>query len=600
MFLKRRTRTKDGKTPIYYSVCESLRVSRDRVVQRQILHLGELNTTQINSWQHSIDVLHEDGQRRQLRLFTDRDQSAPNDPDVVEVKLSSFAVKSPRRFGDCWAATQLWEDLGLRAFWQNALADAPGDVPWDKVLELLVVNRLLAPRSELFVHENCFPQTAMDVLLDTDARVADKDRLYRSLDRLLAHKPALEQHLAAKWKDLFGATFDLLLYDLTSTYFEGDVDALPKARRGYSRDHRPDCKQLVLALIVTPEGFPLTYEVFPGNRLDRTTLQDILDTIEKKFGKARRLWVFDRGIVSEDNLELLRQRGAHYLVGTPRSQLKAYEQKLLEGNWQKVSDTVQVQLLPETDEVSVLCRSTGRVQKERAMRRRRLRWLIGDLRGLRRRVREGQLKQRELIQRAIGRLQERHPQAWRWLNWELHETDAGLAFDWDWDREKFQTSARAEGAYLLRAHWTERDPAKLWQTYVQLTEAEAAFRTLKSEVKVRPIWHWTEKRVEAHVLVAFPGYCLWVCLKKKSEPSAPSLTPWQILDQLGRMALVEVWFELRDGRRMCLPRITQPEPAQAVLLAQLKWRLPQQPPPRVYAQDLPPVGPELAALPGAA
>ena len=408
MFLKRRTRTKDGKTHIYYSVCESLRVSRDRVVQRQILHLGELNTTQIDSWQHSIDVL--------------------------------------------------------------------------------------------------------------------------------AHKPALEQHLAAKWKDLFGATFDLLLYDLTSTYFEGDVDALPKARRGYSRDHRPDCKQLVLALIVTPEGFPLTYEVFPGNRLDRTTLQDILDTIEKKFGKARRLWVFDRGIVSEDNLELLRQRGAHYLVGTPRSQLKAYEQKLLEGNWQKVSDTVQVQLLPETDEVSVLCRSTGRVQKERAMRRRRLRWLIGDLRGLRRRVREGQLKQRELIQRAIGRLQERHPQAWRWLNWELHETDAGLAFDWDWDREKFQTSARAEGAYLLRAHWTERDPAKLWQTYVQLTEAEAAFRTLKSEVKVRPIWHWTEKRVEAHVLVAFLGYCLWVCLKKKSEPSAPSLTPWQILDQLGRTA----------------------------------------------------------------
>jgi hypothetical protein len=241
---------------------------------------------------------------------------------VVEVKLSSFAVKSPRRFGDCWAATQLWEDLGLRAFWQNALADAPGDVPWDKVLELLVVNRLLAPRSELFVHEKWFPQTAMDVLLNTDGRVADKDRLYRCLDRLLAHKPALEQHLAAKWKDLFGATFDLLLYDLTSTCFEGDVDALPKAWRGYSRDHRPDCKQLVLALIVTPEGFPLTYEVFPGNRLDRTTLQDILDTLEKKFGKARRLWVFDRGIVSEDNLELLRQRGAHYLVGTPRSQLK--------------------------------------------------------------------------------------------------------------------------------------------------------------------------------------------------------------------------------------------------------------------------------------
>jgi Transposase DDE domain len=595
MFLKRRTRTKDGKTHIYYSVCESLRLSRHRVVQRQVLHLGELNTTQLDSWQHSIDVLHEDGQRRQLRLFTDRDPPAPDAPDVVEVKLSSFAVQSPRRFGDCWAATQLWEDLGLHTFWRDALAQDAGDVPWDKVLELLVVNRLLAPRSELFVHEKWFPQTAMDMLLDTDARVADKDRLYRCLDRLLKHKPALEQHLAAKWQDLFGATFDLRLYDLTSTYFEGDANAVPQAQRGYSRDHRPDCKQLVLALIVTPEGFPLTYEVFPGNRLDRTTLEHILDTIEAKFGKARRLWVFDRGIVSEDNLELLRQRGAHSLVGTPKSQLKAYEQKLLEGDWQKISDQVQVQLLPEADEVYVLCRSAGRVQKERAMRRRGLRRLIGDLRSLRRRVCAGQLKQRELIQRLIGRLQERHPQAWRWLQWELRETDTGLQFTWDWEREKFQKSARAEGAYLLRAHWTERDPAILWQTYVQLTEAEAAFRTLKSEVKVRPIWHWTEKRVEAHVLVAFLGYCLWVCLKKKAERSAPSLTPWQILDQLGRIALVEVWFELRDGRRMCLPRITQPEPAQALLLEQLNWSLPQQPPPRVYAQDLLPSGQKVTA-----
>jgi transposase len=588
MFLKRRSRTKDGKTHTYYSVCESLRVSRDVVVQRQVLHLGELNSSQLDSWQHSIDVLHEDGQRRQLRLFTDRDQSAPDAPDVVEVKLSSFAVKAPRRFGDCWAATQLWDDLGLRQFWRAALADSPGDVPWDKVLELLVVNRLLAPRSELFVHEKWFPQTAMDVLLDTDARVADKDRLYRCLDRLLDHKPALEQHLAQQWKDLFGATFDLLLYDLTSTYFGGDVAAVPKARRGYSRDHRPDCKQLVLALIVTPEGFPLTYEIFPGNRLDRTTLAEILDTIEKKFGKARRLWIFDRGIVSDDNLQLLRERGAHYLVGTPKSQLRAYEQKLLAGDWRKISAEVQVQLIPESDEVYVLCRSTGRVQKERAMRQRWLRKLISDLRKLRRRVKEGQLKQRELIQRVIGRLQERHPQAWRWLKWELKATEAGLVFDWDWAREKFQKSAQAEGAYLLRAHWPERDPAKLWQTYVQLTEAEAAFRTLKSEVNVRPIWHWTEKRVEAHVLVAFLGYCLWVCLKQKAQRRAPSLTPWQILDQLGRIRLVEVWFELRDGRAMCLPRITQPEAAQAVLLAQLEWQLPQQPPPRVQAQDLPP------------
>ena len=335
--------------------------------------------------------------------------------------------------------------LGLDSFWREALAQDAGDVPWEKVIELLAVNRLIAPRSELSIHEKWFPQTAMDLLLDTDARVAGKDRLYRCLDRITAHKPALEEHLAQKWKDLFGATFDLLLYDLTSTYFEGDVEAVPKARRGYSRDHRPDCKQLVLALVVTPEGFALSYELFAGNRLDRTTLEHILDTIEKKFGKARRLWVFDRGIVSEENLQLLRERGAHYLVGTPRSQLKAYEEPLLTGDWQKVSEPVQGQLIPESEEVYVLCRSAGRVLKERAMRQRWLRKLIGDLRKLRQRVQDGRLKEREGIQRAIGRLQERHPQAWRWLQWELTETEAGLALAWDWDREKFKQSKQAEG-----------------------------------------------------------------------------------------------------------------------------------------------------------
>lgn len=583
MYLKRRVRHKDGEDHVYYAVCESLRVSRRRVVQRQVLHLGELNTTQVDCWQQTIEVIHEDGQRHQRRLFTDREACAPGDPDVVEVRLSSFAVKAPRRFGDCWVGCQLWAELDLDRFWQEALAQEAGAVPWEKVLELLVVNRLLAPRSELFVHEKWFGQTAMDLLLDTDASVADKDRLYRCLDRLLAHKAALEQHLAARWKDLFGASFDVLLYDLTSTYFEGQAQGVPQARRGYSRDHRPDCKQLLIALIVSAEGLPLTYEIFPGNRLDRSTLSQVLDAVEGKYGKARRVWVFDRGVVSEENLQLLRERGAHYLVGTPKSQLKVYQQRLVAGTWQEVSPEVEVQLLPEAQEVYVLCRSRRRRDKERAIRQRRLRGLIGDLRALRRRLQQGRLKDPELIQQQLGRLQERHPQAWRWLRWELQ----GNQLDWDWDRAAFQAAAQTEGAYLLRAHWTEKDPARLWQTYVQLTEAEAAFRTLKSEVKVRPIWHWLERRVEAHVLVAFLGYCLWVCLRKKAQRIAPSLTPWQILAQLGQIALVEVWFELRDGRQICLPRITQPEPVQALLLQQLNWQLPQQPPPRIYPQDLP-------------
>ena len=585
MFLKCRSRHKGGKTHRYYSVCESLRVSSGRTVQRQLLHLGELSSARIDSWQRTIETLHEDGSRRQQRFTTDRDrQSACADPDVVEVKLSSFTVKTPRRFGDCWVGCLLWEQLGLRAFWQERLGEQPGEVPWAKVLELLAVNRLLAPRSELFVHEKWFPQTAMDLLLETDASVAAKDRLYRCLDRIVEQKAALEQHLAGKWKDLFGASFDLLLYDLTSTYFEGRAAEVPAAARGYSRDHRPDCLQLVLALVVTPEGLPLTYEVFAGNTLDRATLQTILDAVETKYGKARRLWVFDRGIVSEENLGLLRQRGAHYLVGTPKHRLKAYERQLLEGAWSRVNAEVEVQLVAEADEVYVLCRSVGRREKERAMRRRWLRGLIGDLRSLRRRVRMGQLKKPELIQQQIGRLAERHPQAWRWLSEVKAEA---IEVSWTWDREGFGRSVRAEGAYLLRAHWTEKDPAKLWQTYVQLAEAEAAFRTLKSEVRVRPIWHWVGGRVEAHLMVAFLGYCLWVALKKQCERAAPALTPWQVLDQMGRVVLVEVWFQLRDERWLCLPRITQPEPGQAMLLHQLGWKLPSQPPPRIHAERVP-------------
>src|SRR2546426_3297407 len=533
MYLKRRTREKDGKTHVHYALCESLRVSSTRVVQRTVLHLGELNTTQLDRWQHTIEVLHEDGQRQQLRLFTDREGQAPLASDVVEVRLSTLRVEQPRRFGDCWVGTQLWEQLGLRAFWQEALRDELGQVPWHKVLELLAVNRLVAPRRELFVHEKWFGQTAMELLLDTDPSVADKDRLYRCLDRLLAHKENLEEHLSTQWRDLFGARYDLLLYDLSSTYFEGAMEGVPAARRGYSRDHRPDCKQLVIGLIVTPEGFPLSYEIFPGNRSDVTTLQEMVEAVEKKHRTLRRVWVFDRGIVSEGNLRWLRERGAHYLVGTPRAQLKAYEQHLLAGTWQQISEEIQVQLVEADQEVYVLCRSSGRREKEAAMRRRQVLGLMRALLKVRRQLRRGRIKKAARLQRRLGRLQERYARVWKYARVQAE----GLTLGWDWDREQLRLAAVRDGAYLLRAHWTEKDPARLWEAYVQLSEAEAAFWTLKSEVKVRPIWHWLERRVEAHVLVAFLGYCLWVCLKHRLRSAAPSLTPWQALDQLGRISL---------------------------------------------------------------
>ena len=593
MFLKRRVRRKDGKDHIYYSVCESLRVHSGRVIQRQVLHLGELNTTQIESWQRTLEVIDGDdhGRRLQRRLFADREGGAPAADDVIEIRLSSLRVREPRRFGDCWAGCRLWQELGLDSFWQKCLEDERGEVPWTKVLELLAVNRLLDPRSELFVHEKWFPQTAMDVLLDCDFAVAHKDRLYRCLDRIVGHKAELEQHLAAKWKDLFGASFDIILYDLTSTYFEGSAQGVAKAKRGYSRDHRPDCKQLVIALVVTAEGFPLTYEIFEGNKIDSTTLKDIVEAVEGKHGKARRVWVFDRGITTEDNLKWLRERGACYLVGTPKPQLNAFEQHLTEKDWQKASSEVEVKLCPNDNDVYVLARSQGRVQKEHAMRRRVIKACLRDLIKLKRSIVRGSIKDDKLIERRIAHLEERHRPMWRFLK-HCRYDETKKRIEWEWNREKWRAAVKRDGAYLLRAHWpSQHSAAELWQTYVQLTEAEAAFRTMKSEIKVRPIWHQIGHRVEAHIMVAFLGYAMHVCLKKLAAKRAPSLTSWQVLQHLRKIVLVDVEFDTADGRAITLPRITFPEKEQAALLLQLGWTLPEQPPPRIRRPQVP--GPDL-------
>jgi transposase len=425
------------------------------------------------------------------------------------------------------------------------------------------------------------------LLLDCNAAVAEKDRLYRALDRMVPHKAALERHLAERWRDLFGANFDVLLYDLTSTYFEGEAQGVDKAARGYSRDHRPDCAQIVIAMLVTPEGFPLTYEVFDGDRADVTTLEQMLDEVESKHGRARRIWIFDRGIVSQANLEKLRQRGGQYVVGTPRHQLEAYQKELLEGNWSQISDSVQVQLIAQEQETYVLARSVDRAKKEEAMRWRQVRGLMRDLIRLRRAVRKGSLIKADKVLMRLGRLSERWPRAWHYV--EVDWKDGRLS--WQWDRQALRLAQHRDGAYLLRTNLTDRSPDSLWRMYVQLTEVEAVFRALKSELAIRPIWHWVGPRVEAHVMVAFLGYCMWVCLKQKLKASAPSLSPWQLLDQFKRILQVEVWFKLREGGAICLPRVTQPEPAQSMLLHHLGWVLPEQPPPRIYKDQVPDVWP---------
>jgi transposase len=583
MFLKANRRRKDGKQHVYYTLNESLRVSRRRVVQRTVLHLGELNTTQVERWQRTIETVHEDGARHQMRLFTDREGEAPAGEDVAEVILSSLQLRRPREFGAAWVGCKLWEELGLRGLWEEALGEQAGQVRWAKVVELLAVNRLCAPGSELSVHEKWYPRSAMDVLLDCDDRVAERNRLYRCLDRIVGHKEALEKHLAKRWRDLFGAHFDVLLYDLTSTYFEGEVAEVEKARRGYSRDKRPECKQVLIALVVTPEGFPLSYEVFEGNRADVTTLEEVVEAIERKYGRADRIWVFDRGMVSEENLAGLRERGVRYLVGTPRSRLKRYERQLLEGDWDEVAEAVEVQLIGEGQETYVLARSRTRAQKERAMRTRAVGGLMRELIRLRRSLRRGRLVNPSKVAHRLGRLHERYPAAWRYAGVEWD----GQQLRWRWDRAGLGQAALRDGAYLLRTNLTDVDAAQLWRNYIQLTEVESAFRVLKSEIVIRPIWHWVSQRVEAHVMVAFLGYALWVALKQKLRAAAPSLTPWQLLDQFKRIQLIEVWFKTRDRRAICLPRITQPETAQAALLDQLGWRLPAQPPPRIYRHQIP-------------
>jgi len=406
------------------------------------------------------------------------------------------------------------------------------------------------------------------------------------LDKALEHRDALMGHLQERWSDLFGSECQILLYDLTSTYFEGEAAGVPGAARGYSRDHRPDTLQVIVALVVTAEGFPVAYEVFDGDTADVSTLEEIVSKIESKYGMKGRVWVFDRGVVSEDNLQELRERGAYYLVGTPRRKLADFERELLTGDWQEIAGNpgVRVQLLSQGTETFVLARSLQRARKESAMLGNQLVRLHRSLRALSRVVARGGLKDAGKIERRLGRLEERYPQGWSMLSAVEHRRGQ---LSWSWNKARLRAAKLRQGAYLLRTNLDPMDPDALWRQYVQLTEVEAAFRALKSELAIRPIWQRIQRRVEAHILVAFLGYCLWVCLKQKLKAVAQSITPARALESLRSILMVEVWFNLRDGGQLCLPRITELEKEQALLLHHLAWHLPAQPPPRIYRHQVP-------------
>jgi len=584
MFLRSTGRKKDGKDHRYFSIVESHRLSSGKMAQRTVLYLGEVNDQQAGAWRKSLEVFDEDRQSSlTLSLFPEDREIPPDAVDGLQVKLSGLELRRARAFGNCWLACELWRQLGLDGFWQQRLPDGREAVRWEKVLQVLVVNRWIDPGSEWRLHRQWFLSSAMDELLGVDFAVAEKDRLYRCLDRILEHKPELFVWLKQKWADLFHADFEVLLYDLTSTYFEGEMEENPKAKYGYSRDGRPDCLQVVIALVITPDGFPLAYEVMDGNTSDRTTLRGFLDQIENTYGQAKRLWVMDRGIPSEAILAEMRNpaRPVSYLVGTGKSKIKQYEKKWLDLPWHKVRDSVEVKLFEQDGELYVLAKSEGRQRKEIAMRRRRLARLLRKLRAMRR-----SLPSRDQLLMRIGAAKTAAGRAFSFVKIQVPDAQQPVtraSFRFTVDKNKLQEAELRDGHYLLRSNLTGADPAVLWTRYVQLTQIESAFRSLKSELGIRPIYHHLEHRVDAHILVAFLAYCLQVTLKNRLWLLAPGLTPTAVMEKLATIQMIDLWIPTVDGRWLILPRYTQPEKDTKILLEKLKLELPTQPPPRITA-----------------
>ncbi len=563
-----------GKEHRYWSLVETVRTP-DGPRQRTLCYLGELNSSTRARWQKTVEVFNEQGESTQLKLFP-AEAAAPEYPGVARVLVKKVRVERTRRFGDCYLGLELWKRLGLDQLFAQHLDVDSADVPWSRVAAVLAINRLCDPGSELAIEQHWYPSSALDDLLHIEEGKINDTRLYRCLDRLLPLKTKLEQHLKQRYGELFGAEFDVLLYDLTSTYVEGGSEVNPMMRRGYSRDHRPDCEQLVLALIVNPDGFPFSYEVFDGNRADVTTVEAILRIVERKHGKARRVWIFDRGVVSEENLAAIRKRGGEYLVGTPRSKLKQFQAELLKDDFEKMRPEVEVKqvTIPGGEETYILCRTAGRKEKEKAIWSRFVVKIERALAGLEKRIAEGQLKDRYKMERYLGRIQARHPQVADLYEMAVKPTAKGVRLAWRLKPGQEQWREAREGAYLLRTNLTAGSAAELWKKYMQLTEVEAAFRALKSELAIRPLFHQLERRVKAHLLVAFLGYALRVTLKHLLKRSGSEDSPATVLKRLSELHRVDIVLPTVEGREIWLRRITNPDDHQRVLLHQLRLDLP--------------------------
>ena len=591
MFLRYNTRKKDGKEHRYWSVVENRRLRVGHPTQRTVLYLGEINDMQQAAWRKSLDVVNEAQQcTEQICLFPEDREIPAEVLNGLRVKLSELTLQRPRVFGDCWLGCRLWDGLPLGPFWRERLPEGKAEVPWFKVLELLTVRQLVAPGSKWHLHRRWFLSSAMDQLLEEDFAVAAKNRLYECLDRIDEHRAALFTHLQARWKDLFGATYDLLLYDLTSTYFEGEMEQAPKAKHGYSRDKRSDCRQVVIAVVLSAEGFPLAYEIMPGNTSDRTTLQGFLQKIQMLYGQARRIWVMDRGIPTEETLQQMRQSDppVGYLVGPPRARWDQFKAQFENVPWQKLRDTIEVKLLCQEQEVYVLAKSQGRRQKETAIRRKKLARLLRTLQVLRR-TRQRAWKRDTLLHK-LGAAHKEAGRAWGFVKITVPKARQPVnrdTFQFELLQDKLQDAQQRDGHYLLRGFAAGDQGGPLWERYMQLSEIEAAFKTLKSDLQLRPIRHHVEQRIEAHILVCFLAYCLSVTLRKHLQVHAPGLTPRAVLETLSSILMLDVHIPLADGRELVMPRYTQPEAEHRLVLEKLGWELPPQPPPRIRRSQVP-------------
>jgi len=590
MFWRPPQRSKDGKDHTYWSLVETVRTAQGPR-QRKLCYLGELNSSAQGRWLKTIEVFNQQGEAEQLKLFPAHVEGPADDPQVARVLVNRVRLERTRQFGACFLGWEMWKRLALDGFFEEAVDGDAADVPWSRVAALLAIHRLCAPGSELALEERWYPSTALDDLLEIEEGKINDTRLYRWLDRILPYQTKLERHLKERYGELFGAEFDVLLYDLTSSYVEGAAEKNPMMRRGYSRDHRPDCAQMVIALIVNSEGFPFSYETLDGNRADVSTMETMLRMVERKYGKARRIWVFDRGIVSEEHLQAIGKRGGQYLVGTPRSQMKQFAAELLKDDWTRVRPAVEVKqvAVPQGEETYLLCRTDGRKEKEKAIRKRFSTRMELALQRLQKTIAAGRLKDRHKMERRLGKIQARHSQVNDLFAVALRDTPEGVRLFWEIQKERQTWRDLREGAYMLRTNLQAESAQELWSQYMQLTEAEASFRALKSELSIRPLFHQKEPRVKAHVMVAFLGYALWVTLKHLlqrrpaivPQPSASGVNNAQPMSPLKALALLstlqsaDIVLPTTDGRESRLRRITEPSLEQKSLLHQLGISLPE-------------------------